>query len=145
MKMGSFFRAAGSSLFVKPNTPMRKVTFLIAALSLAQFAYGEGRVEDVVSKLQEAKGATDPVPILEKAKEELKKVHPGPNGTKEVAAGIGPRKRAAIKLGAEEIKHHANEAIDRAIEAAKAGNTADLPSKIDAAIAEVHHVENEKR
>jgi hypothetical protein len=124
---------------------MKKVTLLLAALSFANFAYGEGKIEDVVGKLQEAKTSTDPVPILEKAKEEFKKVHPGPNETKETAAGIGPKRRAAIKLGAEEVKHHANEAIERAIEAAKAGNTAELGSKIDAAISEVHHTANEKR
>ena len=100
-------------------------------------------IDKIVSKLQEAKASTAPLPLLEKAKEELNKYHPAPSEAKETLAGRGPKKKAAANVEAHEMKGRAEKALQEAIEAAKSG-AANVGEKIDAAIAEVHHVGNEK-
>lgn len=95
------------------------------------------KVEHVVDLLQKAKESTSPLPLLQKAKEQWKHFDAGPNHLKATVAGVGERAQAAQELKAREYKHRAMEHLNDAIELAKKGEKPN--SKIDAAIAEIHH------
>jgi hypothetical protein len=113
------------ALFVAP------LLFLGSALAEPQ------KVENVVDLLQQAKDSASPIPLLEKAREQMKHYDAGPNHLKQNAAGVGKKAQAAEEIKGRELKHRAMEYINDAIELAKKGEKA--TSKIDAAIAEVHH------
>jgi hypothetical protein len=74
------------------------------------------KMEDAVHDLQDAKRASDPIPLLQKAKGEVKKASKNKHGDRKKAMSI----------------------IDLAIAAAQDGNTKDMTSKIDSAIATIH-------
>jgi len=128
-------------------------SLIIGAISPVQAE--PGKIDSVIDLLHQAQASTTPTPLLEKAKEELKGFTAKPNQNEMIAGRVGPKKRAAVNLGAHKYKEEAMEAIDKAIEASKAGAAApvkapgalgsamdntggDLKAKIDSAIAKVH-------
>ena len=117
-------------------------TCLLFLLAIPSFAE-PGPIEKIVNLLQQAKDSPNPLPLLEQAKQHMNKYNPAPNQNKETLAGRGPKKQAAASVEAHEMKGRAEKALHEAIEAAKSGSP-DLKSKIDAAIAEVHHTGSEK-
>jgi hypothetical protein len=89
-------------------------------------------VDEIIELLRSAEASPKPLPILEKAKAELKEYQPKPA----VAAGV--RKKGAIRAEAADRKRDAMERLNQAIEEAKAGR--DPKSKITAAISNVRHM-----
>lgn len=120
------------------RTPPLLLALLASPLLFLGSALAEPpKVEQVVDLLQKAKESTSPLPLLQKAREAWKHFDAGPNHLKATAAGVGSRAQAAQELKGRELKHRAMEHINDAIELAKKGEKP--TSKIDAAIAEVHH------
>jgi hypothetical protein len=120
------------------RTPPLFLALLASPLLFLSAALAEPpKVEHVVDLLQKAKESTSPLPLLENAKKAWKHFDAGPNHLKATAAGVGAQAQAAQELKGRELKHRAMEYIDEAIELAKKGEKP--TSKIDAAIAEVHH------
>jgi hypothetical protein len=120
------------------RTPSLLLALLAGAVCFVSSALAEPpKVEHVVDLLQKAKESTSPLPLLQKAKEAWKHFDAGPNHLKATAAGVGSQAQAAQELKGREMKHRAMGYINDAIELAKKGEKP--TSKIDAAIAEVHH------
>ncbi len=112
---------------------------IVASLFLTIGSQAEpARVEKIVDILHEAIKSTEPLPLLHKAKEELKSYHAKPG-----ALAVGPRAKGAIRAEAVDRKQDAMERLNQAIAEAKAGR--DPKSKIEATIAELHGMGAMKR
>ena len=96
------------------------------------------RVEKIVDTLHAAIKSTEPLPLLEKAKAELKTYRAKPG-----ALAVGPRAKGAIRAEAVDRKQDAMEHLNQAISEAKAGR--DPKPKIQATIAELHGMGAMKR
>lgn len=96
------------------------------------------RVEKIVDILHEAIKSTEPLPLLEKAKAQLKVYRAKPAG---IAAR--PKAKGAIRAESVDRKQDAMERLNQAIAEAKAGR--DPKSKIQATIAELHGMAALKR
>ena len=108
---------------------------IVASLFLTISSQAEpARVEKIVDILHEAIKSTEPLPLLEKAKAQLKVYR---------ALAVGPRAKGAIRAEAVDRKKDAMERLNQAIAEAKAGR--DPKSKIEATIAELHGMAALKR
>jgi hypothetical protein len=113
------------------------------------------KVDGVEDLLHQAETAANPVPLLEKAKDEFAKFKAAPNNGKMAGQGVGAKKRAGIDAGAHKNKEEAMHAIEEALNAAKAAAAApaanpnalgtamdspgtDLKAKIENAASKVH-------
>ena len=101
------------------------------------------QVDKIIELLHQAKGSSDPVPLLQKAHKELVNFKAAPNATKEYAPGIGRRGVSSNAVAAHEHKQKALEAIQAAIDTAKSGG--EVKPKIEHAVAMVHEAGNLKR
>lgn len=154
----------------KPSIQMKRtlVTTLVCAAGISVLGIGSlraepAKVDAVIDLLHQAETSNEPLPLLQKAKEELKTFKAQPNQEAMILRHQGPRKRAGVDIGAAKHKEEAMEAIDKAIDTAKAGKPAvpasgaqalrsamdtpggDLKSKIENAIAKVHMAGELKR
>ncbi len=128
---------------------------VISLFGVASVRAEPGKIETVVDYLHQAETAADPLPLLEKAKGELKHFNPKPSQEGMIAHRIGPRRRAGVDEGAAKHKEEAMKALDEAIDTAKAGASkpvsgpaplgsamdtkgGDLKAKIESAIAKAH-------
>jgi len=112
---------------------------IVASLFLTISSQAEpARVEKIVDILHEAIKSTEPLPLLQKAKAQLKVYHAKPG-----AVAAGPRAKGAIRAEAVDRKQDAMERLNQAIAEAKAGR--DPKSKIEATIAELHGMAALKR
>jgi len=115
---------------------------VISTLGTGSVRAEPGKIEKTIDLLHQAETAADPLPLLEKAKEELKNFNPRPNQEALIAGKhVGPRKVAGVDLGATKHKKEAMEALDEAIAAAKSGagkpvapNSTTLGSSMDAPV-----------
>lgn len=121
------------------------IAFAVATLfAVSPVATAEPpKIEHVIDLLHQAKDSGSPLPLLEKAKGELKEFNAAPNETKARVSGVRARAIAANALAAGEHKRKAMEAITEAIQVARAGG--DVRSKIDHTVAMVHEAGNLKR
>ena len=101
------------------------------------------KIDHVIELLHRAQDSANPLPLLQKAQNELGDFKAAPNGRKEAAAGIGRRRIAGNAVGAHENKRDAMEAIKGAIAAAKSGGN--VKPKIEHAIAMAHKAGDLKR
>ena len=126
---------------MKDTSTMKFQTLATIAASLFLTIGSQGeppRVEKIVDILHEAIKSTEPLPLLEKAKAQLKVYRAKPG-----ALAVGPRAKGAIRAEAVDRKQDAMERLNQAIAEVKAGR--DPKAKIQAAIAELHGMGAMKR